>query len=266
MKNITLLILLFTISYYTNAQDCNCNLISNNLTLGTGTGEGKLITSFSDNKIFDFFYPRYRGGWKWTTNSSQGITQIMELRSYYDKGTNIDLTLGSGSITKKARFITNIADNSVFEFFIPRWRGGWKWTTSTSNGTITAMQLHNKLNGGDVELRLDGIVISSEVKVQATVWPDFVFEKHYDLPTLDEVEKYIKDKGHLKDIPSQKEIERNGLLLGEMNAKLLQKIEELTMYTIDQEKKIEIQNSKTTKLEKEMEALNFLIQNLLETR
>ena len=57
-----------------------------------------------------------------------------------------------------------------------------------------------------------------------------------------------KEKGHLKDIPSAKEVEENGIFLGEMDAKLLQKIEELTLYTIQQEKKIEDQDEEIKKL------------------
>ncbi|GIQ59785.1 hypothetical protein Flavo103_29210 [Flavobacterium collinsii] len=64
-------------------------------------------------------------------------------------------------------------------------------------------------------------------------WSDFVFKKEYDLPTLTEVEKHIREKGHLENIPSEKEVLENGINLGEINAKLLQNIEELTLYMID---------------------------------
>jgi hypothetical protein len=60
-------------------------------------------------------------------------------------------------------------------------------------------------------------------------------------PTLKEVENHIKQKGYLQNIPSAKEVRENGVFLGDMNAKLLQKIEELTLYTIAQEKKIAVQ-------------------------
>jgi hypothetical protein len=78
------------------------------------------------------------------------------------------------------------------------------------------------------------------------------------LPTLNEVENHIKEKGHLKDIPSAKEVAENGIYLGEMDSKLLQKIEELTLYTIAQEKKIkelETLNTKFIELQKRMEKL-----------
>ena len=92
---------------------------------------------------------------------------------------------------------------------------------------------------GTHKLAVEGSIGAREVKVEASGWSDFVFESDYDLPTLEEVEKHIQEKGHLKDIPSAKEVEENGISLGEMNAKLLQKIEELTLYVIAQNKEIQ---------------------------
>ncbi|WP_394749305.1 hypothetical protein [Spongiimicrobium salis] len=91
----------------------------------------------------------------------------------------------------------------------------------------------------DATLAVNGDIHTKEVKVDLTGWSDFVFEDTYELPTLKEVEDHIKQKGHLKDIPSAKEVEENGILLGEMDARLLQKIEELTLYLIGQNKKLE---------------------------
>jgi hypothetical protein len=110
---------------------------------------------------------------------------------------------------------------------------------------------------GSHRLAVEGSIGAREIKVEANGWSDFVFKKDYNLPTLIEVENYIKEKGHLKDIPSAKEVEKNGFYLGEMDSKLLQKIEELTLYTIEQEKKIE-------KVEKENESLKFLATQFLE--
>ncbi|MGS2741649.1 hypothetical protein [Sinomicrobium sp. M5D2P17] len=101
----------------------------------------------------------------------------------------------------------------------------------------------------DTKLAVNGVVHSKEVKVDLNGWSDFVFEEHYNLPTLEEVEQHIKEKGHLKDIPSAKEVEANGIFLGEMDAKLLQKIEELTLYTLQQQKEIEALRQEIKKLQ-----------------
>lgn len=96
---------------------------------------------------------------------------------------------------------------------------------------------------------INGIVHTNEVKVEATTWSDFVFDKDYKLPALDEVENHINEHKHLPDIPSEAEVKENGVSLGEMQAKLLQKIEELTLYVIQQDKTIKNLEDKVQKLE-----------------
>jgi len=119
----------------------------------------------------------------------------------------------------------------------------------------------------EYKLAIAGKMISEEVKVQLqTAWPDYVFNKNYNLPTLQQVENHISEKGHLINIPSAAEVAENGIMLGEMNAKLLEKIEELTLYTIAQEKKIRNQEHRNTKLETknaELEARLARIEKLL---
>ena len=116
-------------------------------------------------------------------------------------------------------------------------------------------------NPGNWKLAVNGNIRAKEIKVE-TGWSDFVFFSNYELPTLKEVEKHIKEKGHLKDIPSAKEVAQNGILLGEMNSKLLQKIEELTLYTISQQKEIQEQKEKVEKQAKQIESLELLMERL----
>lgn len=97
----------------------------------------------------------------------------------------------------------------------------------------------NFTDGADTyRLAVKGAIRADRVRVYTT-WADFVFEKNYKLPSLEEVEKHILDKGHLKDIPSAKEVEENGIDLGEMNKRLLQKVEELTLYIIEMNKELQ---------------------------
>ncbi|MDO5665849.1 MAG: hypothetical protein Q4G63_11425 [Bacteroidia bacterium] len=84
-------------------------------------------------------------------------------------------------------------------------------------------------------LAVNGTILAKEIKVE-TGWADFVFDKDYKLPSLAEVEKHIQEKGHLQGIPTEAEVKENGVNLGEMNVKLLQKVEELTLYIIKHEK------------------------------
>jgi len=110
-------------------------------------------------------------------------------------------------------------------------------------------------------LAVAGNVVAEAVKVELQGnWPDFVFEKEYDLIGLLETESFIKKYGHLPNVPSAEEVKQNGISLGEMDAKLLQKIEELTLHTIQQQKEIEDLKAANQKLDEQ----NKLIQNLLE--
>jgi hypothetical protein len=92
-------------------------------------------------------------------------------------------------------------------------------------------------------LTVNGAIKSREIIVTETGWSDYVFQEDYMLPTLDEVEQYIQQKRHLRDIPSSQQVAKDGVNLGEMQACLLQKIEELTLYVIQQNKRIQILES-----------------------
>jgi hypothetical protein len=110
-------------------------------------------------------------------------------------------------------------------------------------------------NPGSYKLAVEGKIGAREVVVTLDNWSDFVLERAYPLMPLREVEQYIKQNKHLPDIPSEKEVLEKGVSLGEMQSKLLQKVEELTLYMIEQNKKIE-------KLEKENEELKNRVSSL----
>ena len=87
-------------------------------------------------------------------------------------------------------------------------------------------------------LIINGIAKAKEVIVTNTPTADFVFDKSYNLRPLQEVESYVNENKHLPEIPSATEMEQNGVNLNELTIQLLQKVEELTLYTIQQEKRI----------------------------
>ena len=101
-------------------------------------------------------------------------------------------------------------------------------------------------------MRIDGKVIAKEITIQTNVFADHVFSPDYKLPSLENVSNHIKEYRHLPDIPTEAEVKESGINIGEMQVKLLQKIEELTLYLINQEKTIqelreEIQQLKETR-------------------
>jgi hypothetical protein len=116
-----------------------------------------------------------------------------------------------------------------------------------SSGTAYGDVILNPLGGNvgigttqtDAKLTVNGTVHTKEVKVDLSVpGPDYVFEPTYDLKPLAEIETYIKENKHLPEVPSAKEMEKNGVQLGEMNMLLLKKVEELTLHLIEQQKEI----------------------------
>ena len=162
-----------------------------------------------------------------------------------------DDTASELSGTKMGFYIDNFTSNNLNLVFPEAISYPGLFTISAKNTSNTTLKPYFAIAGltGNVgigttnpqnKLDVKGTIRSQEVKVTLDGWSDFVFKKEYDLPTLAEVEKHIKEKGHLENIPSEKEVLENGISLGEMNAKLLQKIEELTLYSIQQSKEIEV--------------------------
>ncbi|CAM4119787.1 hypothetical protein SAMN06265348_103265 [Pedobacter westerhofensis] len=92
-------------------------------------------------------------------------------------------------------------------------------------------------NNGPYKMAVGGGILAEAVtvKLQAN-WPDYVFEKDYKTYSLPDLEKYINTYQHLPEIPSAKEVNENGINIGDMNTKLLRKIEELTLYLIEKDK------------------------------
>ncbi|SFC36080.1 hypothetical protein SAMN04487891_109171 [Flagellimonas taeanensis] len=134
-----------------------------------------------------------------------------------------------------------------------------------SSSINTRMYIHQNGRVGigttnpDAQLTVKGKIHAEEVKVDLSVpGPDYVFKEGYDLKSLEEVKNYIKEHGHLPNIPSAKEMEANGIQLGEMNMKLLEKIEELTLYIIRQEYRLKETEGLKQELEKQREEIREL--------
>jgi hypothetical protein len=118
---------------------------------------------------------------------------------------------------------------------------------STSAWTDRVFISHNgsvgigtrSVNDANYRLFVETGIRTRQVKVDVAAWPDYVFSKNYKRMSLASLETYISKNNHLPDIPSEKEVKDNGIELGKMNAKLLEKIEELTLYVIELKKEID---------------------------
>ena len=95
-----------------------------------------------------------------------------------------------------------------------------------------------------------GKLYVESIKVQVPAWADYVFTPNYKLPSFTETEAYIKANGHLQGVPSATEVKENGFDVGEMNKILLQKVEEMTLLMIEQNKIVQSQNERIKALEK----------------
>ncbi len=190
--------------------------------LGVGTASSTsykvrfLTNSFRVDHSSDqgFFFNKIGGSaWNYIDFRKDGVRQ-----GYFGFDSNNDMRVASNG-TGQTEFINNTGTSM----------------TITPSGEVG---IGTTDPGQEWRLAVNGKIRAKEIKVE-TGWSDFVFEKDYDLPTLEEVEKHINDKGHLKDIPSAAEVAKNGILLGDMDSKLLQKIEELTLYQIEANKLIQ---------------------------
>lgn len=119
------------------------------------------------------------------------------------------------------------------------------FSTGLAIGTTDMAQI------GTYALAVNGNAIFNKVKVKLYGgWADYVFHKDYKLPKLDEIESFIKANGHLPEMPTTAEVEKNGIDIAENQTLLLKKIEELTLILIDQNKKIEEQSKQIAELQK----------------
>jgi len=130
-----------------------------------------------------------------------------------------------------------------------------------NSGTLNGPHLLIKRDNGQVaigddfaagyRLSVDGKVACEEVLIDMNAdWPDYVFQPEYNLRTIEEVEKHIVEKGHLPNVPSAEEVENKGIEVGEMNRILMEKVEELTLYIIEQNKQISDLSTRLSKVEK----------------
>lgn len=234
-----------------------------------GSTDGKFRLYFADN------YTTYFGtgyGYVWRSNTD---TDLMTLTSSGNLGiglhnpssrhdingaisrANEQILYGNvGDSYANIRVIQNISQIAQDGMFINfnSTGGVGAHLRFFANGTTERMRIDaatgnvgiGTTDPGNFKLAVNGHVKAKEVKISVQNWSDFVFDNSYKLPHLNEVETFINQNKHLPNIPSEKEVKENGIDLGEMNAKLLQKIEELTLYIINQNKRVEI-------IEKELE-------------
>ena len=225
---------------------------SNNIFLGAGAGQGEtgsnklyIANNGANNLIYGDFsagrvqinatqYHVFLDSSNFIVNGDTYLSDSLTLGTIR-AGTNSDsvLVISNGHVVHK------VAQSSIGVAF---------------NGAI------------NTPLAVNGPITAKKLTLSATDWPDYVFDSAYRLPLLKSVESYLHKEHHLPGVPSAAVVQKDGLDVGAGQAALLKKIEELTLYSIDQDKKIAEQNKRQESqdqqlalLKKEVEELKMLI-------
>ena len=158
---------------------------------------------------------------------------------------------GAGNITQLAIPYGSTSHLNSGLYMRGRYSGTWSpWMR------IISENFHGNVGIGTTspshKLEVNGTIRAKEIIVESTGWPDFVFEENYSLPSLHDLEVFIKEKKHLPNIPTENEVGQGGVDLGRMSSKLLRKIEELTLYVIELKKDNEVLQERLSSLEEHL--------------
>ena len=235
------------ISFYENGDyKGRIGDINGNMVLGTNAGSAIFLTPNGANAVLN---PSNGGNVLFIPSGGGSI--IMSPSG----GGDISMTTSSGgNVTINPTGGGNVQLNPASGNVIINPSGGGDISLTTSNGGDIKM---NPINGqvaigvsvaaaSTYKLTVSGKVLCEELKVKlrSAGWPDYVFDKKYQLRPLNEVEKFIHANKHLPNIPSAAEVEKNGIEVGDMQKRMIEKIEELTLYVIELKKEINLLKEK----------------------
>ncbi|EZH71524.1 hypothetical protein ATO12_07435 [Aquimarina atlantica] len=203
-----------------------------------------------DNRTTLYIAPKTNGNWDWSKTTSFLNDGKVNFANTISVNGNIS---GKDIISEgqNSWIFHTPDDNRTTLYIAPKTNGNWDWSKTTSFFNDGKVNFVNNIS-------IRGKIETKEIIVTTSPTADFVFESDYQLPSLDDIEKHIKEKKHLPQIASAKEMKENGVNVGDFQVQLLQKIEELTLYTIQQEKEIRELKSLNTKLQE----LNLRLEKL----
>ena len=232
--------------------------------------------NFNDGGVYYRMAPSYNAPWEaWRKLAIEDISGNLNIGSVEGGGLligrpNDPMGLDGGSYNIKFYGYRDVVPNAVVaKIAAERTNHCCNWlaqgsdlafytvsliTTSNADNSIERLRIKDNGNVGigtsspQNLLDVNGTIRAKEIKVESG-WADFVFKPGYQLKPLSEVEQFISTNGHLPEVPTAKEVEQNGVNLGEMNTKLLQKVEELTLYLIEKDKKIKALEEKLYKVD-----------------
>ncbi|RYF96985.1 MAG: hypothetical protein EOO00_01325, partial [Chitinophagaceae bacterium] len=161
------------------------------------------------------------------------VSNRMRLRSQGSGGVSAGIWYNNYNNTQYTGFIGDVGPGAPNHLGLWGNTSGWSLVMNTITGNVGI----GKFNPAN-KLDVNGTARANEIIVE-TGWADYVFQHDYKLRSLEEVEQFIQQHRHLPNIPSAKEIEENGLHVGDTQKRMMEKIEELTLYLIQANKRIE---------------------------
>jgi hypothetical protein len=213
------------LSFFTNNGGAQMTILPNGAVgIGTSSPSGKLqVKHGGSNAHLILEHP-----------SANEYSRLLFTNTNVSRYWGIAARAGTGAIGNDAFSIYNVSTG--FESMVINGNGYVYMPGQVGIGTINA----------EHKFAVNGTIRSKEVIVESA-WADYVFSKDYKLRSLEELEKFIQSHQHLPNIPSAKEIEEKGLQLGDTQKRMMEKIEELTLYIIEQGKQIRALQSEIEK-------------------
>lgn len=252
-----------TLSYSENDNLTSLTALTGNLTLGNANGgliideNGKVGVGSVDADA-DFYVD---GVFKSTEISSSSLylpgtatSPQIDFKIQHNEGVghSIDFSqivtstggIGNTSLlsisSSNAKFSTDLKAKNIEATGLTIATSSHNLLHTNSLGQV-AIGTTNFSGDANAKLIVNGKIHANEVEITTMDWADFVFDPQYQLMSTEDLEAYILANKHLPDVPAEQDVIDNGINVGEMNKILLQKIEELTLYMLQQQKQIEEQ-------------------------
>lgn len=245
-----------------------------------GAGEIDLISNRQSGNTGGFMFS--------DLDNSGNVKKLMTIEGTTGNVSMINQLTADGDLITKNSLIGGGSNSWIFQtpddgrtslYVAPGSNGGnWNWGTQTEfrntgevvhNGNLTVNNSEISIYSGGVartqflsdgsgiftgRLKVDGTILTSQIKIAQFnstnwSWPDYVFAKEYQLKPLQEVEAYINANNHLEGIPTTEDVRKEGFDVAPVTAKLLEKIEELTIYMIEMKKQNDVQQQQIKELQ-----------------
>ena len=250
-------------------MEFNSNVIATNQLLQINAGINfPEQNSYSQTPYVGFQY-QDQSGWNWALMNSNNQPNFMVT---YLGNTVLGSTTDYGGklqVTGNSYFNGNMGVGTAYPTAQLHTTGSVRFAGLTSDSTQTNvivsdangnlyLRSASSLAANDIirsSLAVNGPIKAKRLTLSPADWPDYVFDSSYRLPALPDVESYIHRQHHLPGIASAAEVQKEGTDVGDSQAALLKKVEELTLYIIDQDKKLEAQKAEIQALKTELEML-----------